>query len=370
MCSPTSRSAAASSTVGHDGSGWWRTRPLTSMATVAAATATTPPTDRVAAAERVEARSEAAPKRSRSATSSSRTTTLSSTAAEAGPVHQVQDQGGGQQHGGHQPGAALAPQDAPGQHHQPDAGQRHQGPGRLGHAEGQVLADQVEVAGGRPADRHQQVEQPGQEDGPGGQPPHPAHPDPAGGHSGRRRPGGAPGPRGHHGRVQVGRLLVALHHLVPGGDALEGGRGGEVGVGQQQADVEIGPGLQLDQLACRWWRKTGGSPNRPGCSRTSSVVPPGQAKKPWSRWMSSARSPPPVTRPVAPLATSVRASSRASVPADQQAAGQRCLAGVGRRPSGPRAPGGVPRRRPSRPVGRPRPPAPPRSAPGPPPRPG
>ena len=250
-------------------------------------------------------------------------------------MHQVQDQGGGQQHGGHQPGAALAPQHAPGQHHQADAGQGHQGPGRLGHAQGQVLADQVEVAGGRPADRHQQVEQPGQEDGPGGQPPHPAHPDPAGGHSGRRGPRGAPGPRGHHGRVQVGRLLVALHHRVPGGDALQRGRGGQVDVGQQEADVEIGPGLQLDVAGLPVVEEHRGHPEP---SRVLAHQLGGAARageEALAEMDELGPQPTPGDQAGGPARHQCPGLVEGFGPADQQAAGQRCLAGVGRRPSGP-----------------------------------
>ena len=236
--------------------------------------------------------------------------------------------------------------------------------------EGQVLAGQVEVAGGRPADRHQQVEQPGQEDGPGSQPPHPAHPDPAGGHSGRRGPRGAPGPRGHHGRVQVGRRLVALHHLVPGGDALERGRVGEVGVGQQEADVEIGPGLQLDPARLAVVEEHRGQPEPSRVLAHQLGGAPGAGEEARAEMGELGPQPPAGDQAGGPARHQCPGLVEGFGPADQQAAGQRCLAGVGRRPCRTRAPGGVPRRRPSRPAGRPRPPAPPRSAPGPPPRPG
>ena len=165
----------------------------------------------------------------------------------------------------------------------------------------------------RSADRHEQVEQPGQEDGRGGQPPDPPHPHPVGGHRGRGRPRGAPGPRGHHGRVEVGRRLVALHHVVAGGDPLERRRAGQVGVGQQEPDVQVGAGLELDpaRLAVVEEDRREAQAAR-GARGPARWCPPGQAKKPVPRWVSSARSPPPVTSPVAPSATRARASSRAS----------------------------------------------------------
>ena len=67
-------------------------------------------------------------------------------------------------------------------------------------------------------------------------------------------------------------------------------------------------------VSWRWCRKVGGRPNRPRCSCTTSDVAPGLAKKPASRWVSSATSAPPTIMPVAPPPMACRVTSRTSSP--------------------------------------------------------
>ncbi len=72
------------------------------------------------------------------------------------------------------------------------------------------------------------------------------HADPIGSDVRGGRPRRAARPGGHHRRVQVCRRLVALDRGIAGDDALELGRQRQVDVGEQQADVELGPRLELE----------------------------------------------------------------------------------------------------------------------------
>ena len=166
--------------------------------------------------------------------------------AEAGAVGKVEDERGREQANRDDPRPPLATQHATGEHHQPDPGQRDERAGGLGDAERHVLTDEVQVAGRRPADGDEQVEEAGEEDGGGGEPPDASDADAVGRDVWRGRPRRATRPRRDEGRMQVSGGLAALDDVVAGGDPFERRRRRQVDVGEQQPDVQVGTGLELD----------------------------------------------------------------------------------------------------------------------------
>ena len=162
----SSRSAEPSRTSGHPGSGWWRTWLATSTPAKAPRVAVTPPMARIRNAETIVPCSVWARKRSRWTTRKTRTAAHSRRSTTSTSCTTWSTERGGEQGHGHQPGAALAPQDAAGEHDHPDAGQGHQRAGGLGHLDGQVLLDQVQVVAQRRGERREQVDQPRPRTGP------------------------------------------------------------------------------------------------------------------------------------------------------------------------------------------------------------
>ena len=158
-------------------------------------------------AERADLGRLAAPKRSRSARSRARTSPLTTRPPTEAPWSRWRIRLTARRTVATSHARRCPRQDASGQHHEGDAGQGHQGPGGLGDAQREVLVDEVEVGGRRSADRHQEVEEPGQEDGTGGHPTDPSHPDPSSRHRRLGRPGGAAGPPRHLGRVRSAAAL-------------------------------------------------------------------------------------------------------------------------------------------------------------------
>ena len=165
---------------------------------------------------------------------------------EVGRVDDVEHQRAAEQRHRHDPGAPLPTQDAPRQHDHPDAGDGHQGAGRLHDGDGQVLRNEVQVGAQGRGDRGEQVDHAGHEERHGGDAPDAAHADAVGGHLGRRWPGGAAGPSGGQLGMDVGRLGAALDHDVGRDQPLAQGGHGQVRLGQQQAHVQVGPGLDLE----------------------------------------------------------------------------------------------------------------------------
>ena len=165
---------------------------------------------------------------------------------DVGGVDDVEDQRGHQQPHGHQPRAALTLEHAARQHDHADARDRHQRPGGLGHLNGHVLGDEVDVVVHRRRHGGEEIDQPGDEQGGGGDPADAPHPDPVGGHLRRRRPGGATGPAGHQFGMKVGGVGSPLDHGVMGQQPFAHGGQRQVDLGVHQADVQIRPGLHLD----------------------------------------------------------------------------------------------------------------------------
>ncbi len=120
-------------------------------------------------------------------------------------------------------------------------------PGGLHHGDGQVLRNEVQVLAQRGGDRGEQVDGAGDEQQDRGEAADTAHPDVIRRHLGRGRPGRAARPAGRQFGVDVGRLGSALDHGVGGDEALAHGGERQVGLGQQQADVQLGPGLDLER---------------------------------------------------------------------------------------------------------------------------
>ena len=156
---PTRRSAEPSSTWGQQGSGWWWTCPATSTPMKPPRVASRPPTARMTSAATQGRPLGLGPEE----------LALHDQQNEDGGAHEqrdhvrrvddVEDERCGQQRHGHQPGAALPLQDAPRQHDHPDAGDGHEGAGRLHDGDGQVLRDQVQMGAQRRGHRGEQVDQ-------------------------------------------------------------------------------------------------------------------------------------------------------------------------------------------------------------------
>ena len=140
----------------------------------------------------------------------------------------------------------MPAQDAPREHDHPDAGDGHEGAGRLHDGNGQVLGNEVQMGAQGFGHRGEQVDQAGHEERDGGDAPDAADADAVRGHLGRRRPGGAVGPSGRQFGMDLGRLGAALDHDVRRDQALAQGGQGQVGLGQQQADVQVGPCFDLE----------------------------------------------------------------------------------------------------------------------------
>ncbi len=159
---------------------------------------------------------------------------------DVGPGDDVQQDGPGQEHHGHTPGAPLAAQDAAAQRDEGEAGHGHQGAGGHAGPQRQVLLEHVEASAERQGDGVQDVDDPGDEDG-GGPPPA----DPPGAAVGLAQVGGGR-PRGAHGIGGGQGGVERPADPAPCDDALEAARGRQLVVGQQQADVQLGAGLHLD----------------------------------------------------------------------------------------------------------------------------
>ena len=82
----------------------------------------------------------------------------------------MEDGGADEQALADQPGVALAPPDAPGQHQQADGRQGDEGVGRLGHGQRDQPEQRVQPALGRLDEGRDQAEDPGQADQDGGPP--------------------------------------------------------------------------------------------------------------------------------------------------------------------------------------------------------
>ena len=162
-------------------------------------------------------------------------------------VDEVQREGGDEERHRHQPRAPLTLQDAAGQHDHADAGDRGQRARGLDDGNGQVLRDQVQVRPQRRRDRGEQVDGAGHEQRDGGDATDAAHPDAVRGHLGSGRPRGTTRPPGREFGVHLGRLRAALDHDVGGHQPLAHGGHGQVCLGQEQADVQVGPGLYLER---------------------------------------------------------------------------------------------------------------------------
>ena len=80
-----------------------------------------------------------------------------------------------------------------------------------------------------------------------GEPADAAHPDVVRRHLGRRRPRGAARPAGRQLGMDVGGLGAALDDGVGGDEPLAHGGERQVGLGQEQADVQLRAGLDLER---------------------------------------------------------------------------------------------------------------------------
>ena len=138
-------------------------------------------------------------------------------------------------------------QDAPRQHDHPDPGDGDQGARGLHHGDGQVLRNQVQVGAQGRGDRGEQVDHAGHEERDGRDAPDAAHADAVRGHFGRRWPRGAAGPSGGQLGVDIGRLRTALDDDVRSDQPLAQGGHGQVRLGQQEAHMQVGSGLDLER---------------------------------------------------------------------------------------------------------------------------
>ena len=161
-------------------------------------------------------------------------------------VKEVQGERGDQQHHGDQPGAALTPEDAAGEHDHADAGDGRQRPGRLDHGDGQVLRDQMQVLPQRGRDRREQIDGPGHEQQDRSEPADAAHPNVVGRHLRGGRPRRAARPAGRQFRVDLGGLGPALDHGVGGDEPFTHGGQRQVGLGQEEPDMQLRSGLDLE----------------------------------------------------------------------------------------------------------------------------
>ena len=167
---------------------------------------------------------------------------------------------GDEQRHGDEPGAALAPQHAARQHDHADAGDGRQRAGGLDDGDGQVLRNEVQVLAQRSGDRGEQVDGAGHEQRDGGQAADAPHPDVVRRHLGGGRPGRAARPAGRQLGVDVGPLGSALDHGVGGDQPLAHGGQRQVGLGQQQADVQLRPGLDLERRLLSMVQERGRQP--------------------------------------------------------------------------------------------------------------
>ena len=128
----------------------------------------------------------------------------------------------------------------------PMPAERGQRAGGLHDGDRQVGRNEVEVhpQGGR--HRREQVDCTGHEQRHGGEAPDPSHADPVRRHLGRGRPRRPRRPSGRHLGVDVGRLGAALDHDVGGDEPLAHGRHRQVSLGEEQADVQVRPRLNLE----------------------------------------------------------------------------------------------------------------------------
>ena len=205
-----------------------------------------PPTARMTKAVTTVPRSVWARKRSRSTISSVRTPAQTTSVMTSAACSRWSASEAMSKPDGDEPRAALAPQDPAGQHDHPDAGDGGQRAGRLHDGDGQVLRDEVQVLAQRRRDRGQQVDGPGHEQRDGGETADAPDPDVVRRHLGRRRPRRAARPAGRQLGVDVGRLGAALDDGVGGDQPLAHGGQRQVGLGQEQADVQLGAGLDLE----------------------------------------------------------------------------------------------------------------------------
>ena len=153
---------------------------------------------------------------------------------------QVEDQGDRQQHHRHLPGQALSSQDAPAEGDEGQTGEGNQGPSGDGRPKREELEQHVEPATEGGSDGVEDVDQPGEQDGDRGDAPHPAGPAMGLSEIGGGRPGVSLRIGRHH------RRMKGADGMIGAEQPLEEAGGPKVGLGQQQADVEVGTGLELD----------------------------------------------------------------------------------------------------------------------------
>ena len=224
----------------------WRSRSkrsVSSTRTLVITVMPTTPTTRAMSAERSDGRSEAAGNSWRLTTRKTRTPRANSDSSTSPPRREVQDEGD-------RPAApprtttrpALARAGCPGPG---PAGRSRPGPPglrRSGWPVGEELQHQVEAAPQGWGDGVEQVDDPGDEDGRRGPPPDPAGPAADRAEVGGRGPRRArrdrrPPPSGWVScTLPVPRVTRRSSSVAPG----------ELGPGEQQADVELGAGLELD----------------------------------------------------------------------------------------------------------------------------
>ena len=195
------------------------------------------------------------------------------------------------------------------------------------------------LAQGRMTDDSRSIDA-GDEQQDGGEPADAAHPDAVGCHLGRGRPRRAARPAGGQLGVDVGGLGPALDDGVGRDQPLAQGGQGQVGLGQDQADVQLGPRLNLEGGLLAVVQERGGKPEAAPVSWTTSEVAPGQAKKPVSRWVSSGTRAPPTMTPARPDSTAA-GWCRARPPSSSSWSWARAGCPTGPRPTGQ----GAPRRR-------------------------
>ena len=118
--------------------------------------------------------------------------------------------------------------------------------GRLGDLDRHVLGDEADVLVHRRRHGREKMDRSGDEQGGGGDPADPPHPDPVGGHFRCWWPGGATGPAGHQLGMHVGGGRPPLDHRVVGQQPFAHGGQRQVDLGLHEADVQIGPGLQFE----------------------------------------------------------------------------------------------------------------------------
>ncbi len=180
-----------------------------------------------------------------------------------GGVHEMEGERSGEQRDRHEPGPALSFQDAPGQHDHPDAGDGHERARSLDDGDRKVLRNQVQMGAQRCRDGGEKVDRPGGEEGDGRDATDPAHPDAVRRHVGGGGPRGARGPpRGQLG-VDLSGLGAALDDRIGGDQALTQRGGRQVGVGQEEADVQLRAGLDLDRGLLSMVQEGRGQPEAP-----------------------------------------------------------------------------------------------------------